>query len=298
VTTPPTSPHPFFDTLEDLPPRTTNPPPPKPMFDFVERLASHPLPVPDVIKMEPPLPPLSPQLSPFSQPMWSNDLLPPLTHETFYVNDVMRSKKKTVMVTSDPLALIAEKTNVSRSKEKAVISSNSKGSEADDFKFVKTDNKRVEKKDDEKKRDMSRVKDKDEQVLLAKDQAWMESSSDSDQEINANMVFMAQIKKVLSDSEASSSSADEKISEVSYYLSESESESEFETLEYYDNFTNYGLFVNNDDDQENFHDAIDSASENFIENHIDSQKDYDKSDVDHIDSKEKDQLVDKLITKS
>nr|GEZ05706.1 hypothetical protein [Tanacetum cinerariifolium] len=243
------------------------------------------------------------------------------------------------MVTSDPLALIAEKTNVSRSKEKAVISSNSKGSEADDFselkkitdllakafnrrkfyskstnnnmrtssssqsankkqEFVKTDNKRVEKKDDEKKRDMSRVKDKDEQVLLAKDQAWMESSSDSDQEINANMVFMAQIKKVLSDSEASSSSADEKISEVSYYLSESESESEFETLEYYDNFTNYGLFVNNDDDQENFHDAIDSASENFIENHIDSQKDYDKSDVDHIDSKEKDQLVDKLITKS
>nr|GFD44317.1 hypothetical protein [Tanacetum cinerariifolium] len=46
-------------------------------------------------------------------------------------------------------------------------------------------------------------KDKDEQVLLAEDQAWMESRSDSDQEINANMVFMAQIKKVLSDSEAS-----------------------------------------------------------------------------------------------
>nr|GFD12714.1 hypothetical protein [Tanacetum cinerariifolium] len=76
-------------------------------------------------------------------------------------------------------------------------------------------------------------KDKDEQVLLAEDQAWMESSSDSDQEINANMVFMAQIKKVLSDSEASSSSSDEKISKVSYYLSESESESEFETSEYY-----------------------------------------------------------------
>nr|GFD34311.1 hypothetical protein [Tanacetum cinerariifolium] len=73
--------------------------------------------------------------------------------------------------------------------------------------FVKTDNKRVEKKDDKKKRNMSRVKcynckkeghfakdckkvkvkdyeyyktkmllakkDKDEQVLLAEDQAWM-----------------------------------------------------------------------------------------------------------------------------
>nr|GEU99038.1 hypothetical protein [Tanacetum cinerariifolium] len=56
-------------------------------------------------------------------------------------------------------------------------------------------------------------KDKDEQVLLAKDQAWMESSSDLDQEINANMVFMAKIKKVLSDSETSSSSVDDKISE-------------------------------------------------------------------------------------
>nr|GEW93233.1 hypothetical protein [Tanacetum cinerariifolium] len=82
-------------------------------------------------------------------------------------------------------------------------------------------------------------KDKDEQVLLAEDQAWTESSSDSDKEINANMVFMAQIEKVHSDSEASSSPADEKISEVSYYLSESESESEYETLEYYDNTTNY-----------------------------------------------------------
>nr|GFB59988.1 hypothetical protein [Tanacetum cinerariifolium] len=108
-------------------------------------------------------------------------------------------------------------------------------------------------------------KDKDEQVLLAEDQACMESSK------------------------ASLSSADEKIS--------SKSESEFETLEYYDNSTNYDLFVNNDDDQEIFHDAIDSASENFIENHIDSQKEYDKSDVDHNDSKENEQLVDKLIRK-
>nr|GFC74059.1 hypothetical protein [Tanacetum cinerariifolium] len=56
-------------------------------------------------------------------------------------------------------------------------------------------------------------KDKDEQVFLAEDQAWMESSSDSDQEINANKVFMAQIKKVLLDSEASSLSADDKIYE-------------------------------------------------------------------------------------
>nr|GEZ82921.1 hypothetical protein [Tanacetum cinerariifolium] len=243
------------------------------------------------------------------------------------VNDAMGSKKKTVVVTSDPLALIAEKTKVGKSKEKVVVFLDSEGSEADDFselkkitallakafnrrkfyskptnnnlrtsstsqyankkqEFVKTDNKKVAKKDDEKKRDMSIVKcynckkdvhfakvckkvkvkdyeyykikmllakkDKDEQVLLAEDQAWMESSSDLDQEINANMVFMAQIEKVLSDSKASSSSANEKISDVSYYLSESESESEFKTSEYYDNFTSCGLFVNNDDDQEIF----------------------------------------------
>nr|GEZ86455.1 hypothetical protein [Tanacetum cinerariifolium] len=52
-----------------------------------------------------------------------------------------------------------------------------------------------------------------EQVLLAEDHAWMESSSDSDQEINANMVFMVQTEKVLFNSEASSSSADNTISE-------------------------------------------------------------------------------------
>nr|GEY19004.1 hypothetical protein [Tanacetum cinerariifolium] len=207
------------------------------------------------------------------------------------INDLRKCgySKDNFVVTSDPLALIAEKKNMSRSKEKVVVSLDYERSEADDFselkkitslltkafnrrkfyskptnnnlrtsstsqstnkkqEFVKTDNKRVEKKDDEKKRDMSRVKcynckkeghfskdykkakvkdyeyykkkmllakkDKDERVLFAEDQAWMKYSSDSDQEINANMVFMAQIKKVLSDSEASSLSADERISEI------------------------------------------------------------------------------------
>nr|GFB15073.1 hypothetical protein [Tanacetum cinerariifolium] len=111
------------------------------------------------------------------------------------------------------------------------------------------------------------------------------------------MVFMAQIKMVLLDSDESSSSAEETIAEVAYYTSDSESESESETLEYYDNSTNYGLFMNNDDDQEIFHDAIEFASENFIENHIDSQKDYDKSEVDYNDSEEKEHLVNKLIQK-
>nr|GEX88494.1 reverse transcriptase domain-containing protein [Tanacetum cinerariifolium] len=69
------------------------------------------------------------------------------------VNDAMGSKKKTVVVTSDPLALIAKKTNVSRSKEKVVVSSDSERSEADDF-----NDKKVKKIADEKKKDMSRVK--------------------------------------------------------------------------------------------------------------------------------------------
>nr|GEW54262.1 retrovirus-related Pol polyprotein from transposon TNT 1-94 [Tanacetum cinerariifolium] len=268
------------------------------------------------------------------------------------VNDALGYKKKAVLVTSDPLALVVEKTKASKRKEKVVVSLDSEGSGADDFselkkittllakafnrrkfyskptnnnlrtsstsqsankkqEFVKTDDKKVEKKDDEKKRDMIKVKcynrkkgghfakdckkakvkdynyyktkmllakkDSDEQVLLAEDQAWMESSSDSDQEINANMVFMAQIEKVLSDSDKSSLSAEETIAEVTYYTSESESEYKFKISEYYDNSTNYGLLVNNDDDQEIFHDAIESASENFIENHIVFQKDYDKS---------------------
>nr|GEY17793.1 hypothetical protein [Tanacetum cinerariifolium] len=207
-------------------------------------------------------------------------------------NDALGYKKKAVVVTSDPLTLVAEKTKktkVSIRKEKVVVSSDSEGSGADDFselkkitallgkafnqrkfyskatnnnlrtsstsqsankkqEFVKSDNKKEEKKDDEKKRDMRKVKcynckkeghfakdckkakvkdynynktkmllvkkDSDEQVLLAEDQAWMESNSDSDQEINVNMVFMTQIEKVLSDSDESSSSVEETIAEV------------------------------------------------------------------------------------
>ncbi|GKD68074.1 hypothetical protein Tco_1322164 [Tanacetum coccineum] len=37
-----TSPHPFFDSLEDLPPRTTNPPPPQPSFNSIKRSATQP----------------------------------------------------------------------------------------------------------------------------------------------------------------------------------------------------------------------------------------------------------------
>nr|GEV15729.1 hypothetical protein [Tanacetum cinerariifolium] len=40
--TPPTSPHPFFDSLEDLPSRTTNPPPPQPLFKSIKHFVTPP----------------------------------------------------------------------------------------------------------------------------------------------------------------------------------------------------------------------------------------------------------------
>nr|GEY33936.1 hypothetical protein [Tanacetum cinerariifolium] len=187
------------------------------------------------------------------------------------VNDALGYKKKAVVVTSDPLALVAEKTKVSKCKEKVEVQIESEGSDDEDIsdlkkiaallakafnrkkyydkltnnnlgtssasslankkpEYVKSVEKKENKKADEKKSDMSKVKcynckkeghfakdckkakvkdynyyktkmllakkDIDEQVLLAEDRAWMESSSDSDQEINANMVFMAQIENV------------------------------------------------------------------------------------------------------
>nr|GEV53453.1 copia protein [Tanacetum cinerariifolium] len=202
------------------------------------------------------------------------------------VNDAIKSKKKAVVITSNPLALVAEQTKVSKRKEKVIVSSESE--ESDDelkkitaFKqeqeYVKSDDKKEEKKVDEKKRDMSKFKcynckkkghfakyckkakvkdyeyyktkmllakkNKDEQ--LAEDHAWMESSK------------------------ASSLSSDDKITEVSYYTSESESESEYETPYYYDNSTAYGLSVDNNNDQEIFYDSSENFSENLNESQID-----------------------------
>nr|GFC78290.1 hypothetical protein [Tanacetum cinerariifolium] len=124
------------------------------------------------------------------------------------------SKKKTVVVTSDPLALIAEKTNVSRSKEKVVVSSDSEGSDADDFSELKKITALLAKAFNRRKfysnPTNNNLRTSSTSQSANKKQEFV---NDSDQEINANMVFMAQIEKVLSDSEATSLSADEKIYE-------------------------------------------------------------------------------------
>nr|GEU96194.1 hypothetical protein [Tanacetum cinerariifolium] len=74
--TPPTSPHAFFDSLKDLPPRIINPPPPRPSLESTERLANQP---PPLSAIEPHLPPLPPHL----QPLGPNNPFPMLTHEMF-----------------------------------------------------------------------------------------------------------------------------------------------------------------------------------------------------------------------
>nr|GEW10974.1 hypothetical protein [Tanacetum cinerariifolium] len=248
------------------------------------------------------------------------------------VNDALGYKKKDVVVTSDALALVAEKTKVNKRKEKVVVSSDSEGSGADDFselkkitallakdfnrrkfyskptnnnlrtsftsqsankkqEFVKSDDKKVEKKNDEKKRDMSKVK------CTARRKDTLPKTARKQRKSMQTWSSWLKLKRFFQIQTKVLHPLEKTIVEVAYYTSESESESEFETSEYYDNSTNYSLFVNNGDDQENFHDATESASENFIENHIDSQKDYDKSQVDHSDSEEKEHLVDKLIRK-
>nr|GFA94042.1 hypothetical protein [Tanacetum cinerariifolium] len=53
------------------------------------------------------------------------------------VNDAMGYKKKAVMVTLDPLALVAEKTKVSKHKKKVVVQSESEGSDDEDINYLK-----------------------------------------------------------------------------------------------------------------------------------------------------------------
>ncbi|GKB55526.1 retrovirus-related pol polyprotein from transposon TNT 1-94 [Tanacetum coccineum] len=53
------------------------------------------------------------------------------------VNDAIGYKKKAVVVTSDPLALVAEKTKVSKRKEKVVVQSESEGSDDEDINDLK-----------------------------------------------------------------------------------------------------------------------------------------------------------------
>ncbi|GJX86380.1 hypothetical protein Tco_0337154 [Tanacetum coccineum] len=99
--TPPTSPQAFLNSLEDLPPATTNPLPHRPSFDTVELLANEPPPIPPIdssfpsptLNIEPLIPPFPPQCSPNIpsnvpplSPLGPNNHFPMLTHEMFCEN--------------------------------------------------------------------------------------------------------------------------------------------------------------------------------------------------------------------
>nr|GEX94983.1 hypothetical protein [Tanacetum cinerariifolium] len=254
-----------------------------------------------------------------------------------YVNDVMKSKKKAVMITSDPLALVAEQKKVSKRKLKVEVFSESEGSD-DELKkitallakafnqkklyskptnnnlrtctttssvnkkqeYVKFDDKKEEKKVNEKKRDMSKVKcyncKKDDTLpkIARKPKSWIVNITKQrcclQRKTKMNKFFLLRTKLGWN-SEASSSCSDDKITEVSYYTSKSENGSKYETSDYYDNSTTYGLFVDKNDDQENFHDS----SEFFSKNLIESQIDHNESDVTHNDSEDVAKLINQMI---
>nr|GFB77608.1 hypothetical protein [Tanacetum cinerariifolium] len=90
------------------------------------------------------------------------------------VNDALGCMKKAVVVTSDLLALVAEITKQDMSKVKC-YNCKKKGHFAKDCKKAK-----VKDYNYYKTKMLLVKKDSDEQVLLAEDQDWMESSSDSD----------------------------------------------------------------------------------------------------------------------
>nr|GEU79985.1 hypothetical protein [Tanacetum cinerariifolium] len=175
------------------------------------------------------------------------------------VNEAMGHKKKAVVVTSDPLALVAEKTKVTKRREKVVVQSESEGSDDEDISdlikitalLAKAFNRKkyYAKPTNNNLRTSSASSSANKKPKYVKSEEKKEDKKDdSDQEINANMACMAKMEKVLSDSEESSSSSEETIAK-------------------------------------------------FNENRIVSQIDHDESEVDHNDSEEKGHLVDKLITK-
>nr|GEY48034.1 hypothetical protein [Tanacetum cinerariifolium] len=102
---------------------------------------------------------------------------------------------------------------------------------------------------------------------------------------------MAQIEKVLSDSKASSSSSDDKIDEVSYYTSESKSESEYETSDYYHNLLLMVYLWIIMMIKKFFMILVKKISDNLIE----SQIDHNESHVTYNDSKDVAKLINQMI---
>nr|GEZ90255.1 retrovirus-related Pol polyprotein from transposon TNT 1-94 [Tanacetum cinerariifolium] len=142
------------------------------------------------------------------------------------VNDALGYKKKAAVVASDPLALVAEKTKVSKRKEKVEVQTVSEGSDDEYIKnkkpeYVKSVEKKEDKKADEKKKDMSKVKcynckkeghfAKDCKKAKVKDYNYYKTKMLLAKKDSDEQVLLAE---VLSDSDESFSSAEETIVEI------------------------------------------------------------------------------------
>nr|GEV94442.1 reverse transcriptase domain-containing protein [Tanacetum cinerariifolium] len=149
------------------------------------------------------------------------------------VNDAMGFKKKPIVVTYDPFALIAKKTKVSKSKEKVVFSSDSKGSSSDDFSELKKITALLAKAFNRRN-------------FYSKPTNNNLRTSSSSQSANKKQEFVKTGDKKDDEKKRDIS----RISEVSYYLSESESESEYENSEYYDGLSGYFQIPIDPEDQE------------------------------------------------
>ncbi|GJQ97466.1 hypothetical protein Tco_0008605 [Tanacetum coccineum] len=179
------------------------------------------------------------------------------------VNEAMSHKKKAVVVTSDPFALVAEKTIVSKAERSSKAFNRKKYYVKPTNNNLRTSSASSLQQNSDESPEYVKVRCK-----MTVIRNWNEKEKGYGAKLCAyycrRIEFCSQdYKKEVSgfldgvqDSEESSSSAEETIVDVSYYTFDSKSKSEYETSEYYDNSTNYGVFVDNDDDQEIFHDTI------------------------------------------
>nr|GFA31073.1 hypothetical protein [Tanacetum cinerariifolium] len=138
------------------------------------------------------------------------------------VNDALGYKKKAVVLNSDPLALVAEKTNAFNQRKfySKPINNNLRTSSTSQSankkqEFVKTNDKKVEKKADENKWDMSKVKcyNCKKEEHFAKDCKKAKIKDYNYYKKKMLLAIKDSDEQVLSESDESSSSAEETIAE-------------------------------------------------------------------------------------
>nr|GEV51236.1 integrase, catalytic region, zinc finger, CCHC-type, peptidase aspartic, catalytic [Tanacetum cinerariifolium] len=146
------------------------------------------------------------------------------------VNDALGYKKKAVMVTSDPLVLVAKKTKVSKRKEKAEVQSDSEESDDEDISDLKKITSLLAKAFNRKKyyakptNNNLRTSSANKKPEYVKSVEKKEDKKADEKKRKSMQTWSSwlKLKKVLSDSDESSSSAEETIVESEVDLNDSE----------------------------------------------------------------------------